>query len=111
MTQDYSIETQFIHPPGHGDETGATSFPIYQTASYAHDDPQTLSDIFNGRQFGYSYTRIANPTVTYLEQHINAIDKGRGCVAVSTGMAALSTIVDALSASGDHLISSNSIFG
>ncbi|RAP30336.1 acetyl-L-homoserine sulfhydrolase [Candidatus Marinamargulisbacteria bacterium SCGC AG-414-C22] len=108
----YEFETKLIHGnEAVDDQHGATVSPIYQTASYAHEEPQELSDIFNGRQFGYSYSRIANPSVTALEQHVNALENGRGCVAVSSGMAAMGVICDALFQPGDHLISSNSIFG
>ena len=92
-------------------ETGATAVPIYQSAGFAQKDPQVLSDIFQGRSYGYAYSRIANPTVVTLENHINALNDTRGVVATSSGMAALSIIVDALIRPGDHIISSKSIFG
>lgn len=108
----HQLSTRCVHSNQVVDsEYGATVFPIFQTTSFAHEDPQDLSDIFNGRQFGFSYSRIANPTVAHLENHVNYLEGGRGAVAVSSGMAAMSIIVDALTKPGDHIISSNSIFG
>ena len=109
---DHKLSTRCVHSNQKIDsEYGSTVFPIYQTSSFAHDDPQDLSDIFNGRQFGFSYSRIANPTIAHLENHVNYLENGRGAVAVSTGMAAMNIIVEALTQPGDHIISSNSIFG
>lgn len=108
----HKFATRCVHSNNDTDTLyGETVCPIYQTSSFAHDDPQDLSDIFNGRQFGFSYSRIANPSVAHLENHINHLEDGRGAVAVSTGMAAMTIIVDALTQPGDHIISSNSIFG
>ena len=108
----HKLATRCVHSNQATDnEYGSTVFPIFQTSSFAHDDPQELSDIFNGRQFGFSYSRIANPTVAHLENHVNHLENGRGAIAVSTGMAAMNIIVEALTQPGDHIISSNSIFG
>ena len=108
----YELETRCLHS---GQETdgqfGSTVCPIYQTASYSHENPQDLEDIFMGKQFGFAYSRIANPSVAYLEQHVNQLEKGRGAIAISSGMAAMTIICEALTRPGDHIVSSNSIFG
>lgn len=105
-------ETAYIHYP-HLDEDkhGATQSPIYMSAGFEHESAQGLSDVFHGREYGYVYSRISNPSVVSFEQHVNAIEQGRACVATASGMAALSVILDALCVSGDHVISSCSLFG
>jgi len=109
---DWSFETASIHAGfGQDPETGATSVPIVQSVSFAHQDPQELSDIFNGRKFGFSYSRIANPTVVYFENHITALEKGLASVAVASGMGAISTLFIALMKAGDHAVVSESLFG
>ena len=56
-------------------QTGATAVPIYQTVAYQHKTAQELADIFDGRQPGYVYTRLGNPTTTALERRL--IGRGR----------------------------------
>jgi len=108
----WSFETQAIHGGFDQDlETGATNMPIVQSVSFAHQDPQELSDIFNGKKFGYSYSRISNPTVSYFENHITVLEKGLASVAVASGMGAISTVFTALLKPGDHAVVSESLFG
>ncbi|MBH38544.1 hypothetical protein CL658_05870, partial [bacterium] len=75
----YQQETNFIHQGADPDPaTGATQPPIYQTASFAHDDPQQLEDVFNGKAFGYYYSRVSNPTIDALEKRITGIEQAIG---------------------------------
>ena len=60
MTQHF--DTRIVHSYKGDKETGATSPPIYQTTAFAHDTAEEISDIFNNRKGGYTYSRIANPT-------------------------------------------------
>ena len=110
--KDWQFETKLIHGGYQGDpQTGATVVPIYQTTSFAHDQAKTLSDIFNNRQFGYTYSRIANPTVDALESHINHIENGFAAAALASGMGATSIAIQSLIKSGDHIVVSTSLFG
>ena len=105
-------ETRFIHQGAEPDpQTGATQPPVYQTASFAYDDPQDLEDVFNGRTFGYYYSRVSNPTVDALEKRLSAIDNGIGAVVVSSGMAAISNAILSLACAGDHIVVGKSLFG
>ena len=73
------LSTRCVHSGQETDpEYGSSVFPLFQTTSFAHEDPQDLSDIFNARQFGFSYSRIANPTVAHLENHVNNLENTRG---------------------------------
>jgi O-acetylhomoserine (thiol)-lyase len=91
--------------------TGASKTPIYQTAAFAHDTAQELEDIFNGREYGYYYSRVNNPTISVLEQRISALDKGLGSVAVSSGMSAIATALLTLAHAGSNIVCSTSLFG
>ncbi len=110
MTE-WGFETKAIHsgliPSQH---QGATAVPIYETTSYAYDSAQDIAEVFEGKKFGHIYSRISNPTVTTFEQRINALEKGTGAVATSSGMAAISTALFTLVAQGDEIISSKSLF-
>ena len=91
--------------------TGATAVPIFQTVSYTHRTAQELADIFEGKSPGYIYTRIANPTTTALELRLTEMEEGVGCIATSSGMAAITSVVVALLREGDHIVSASGIFG
>ncbi len=92
-------------------ETGSTAVPIHQTVSYAYRTAQELADVFDGKAPGYIYTRIANPTTTALEARLTELEGGIGCIATSSGMAAIASVVVGLIRTGDEIISAAGIFG
>lgn len=106
------FETKAVHiGVDQKERFGATSIPIYETASYAYNTAEDLEEVFSGKKFGYIYSRIANPTVTAFEQKICSLENGIGSLAVASGMAAISTVIFALTEQGDEIISSKSLFG
>lgn len=106
------FETKAIHAGFSKEEkTGATSVPIYESAAYSYSTAEELAEIFEGRKFGYVYSRISNPTITAFEQRLNALEEGIGALATSSGMAAIATVVFTLTQQGDEIISSECLFG
>lgn len=81
---------------------GAISFPIYQTATYAH--------MGVGKSTGYDYSRLQNPTREHLEKIVATLENGIDALAFSTGMAAISLMME-LFAPGDHLIVDADLYG
>ncbi|MBQ8923391.1 MAG: PLP-dependent transferase [Lachnospiraceae bacterium] len=81
---------------------GAISFPIYQTATYAHEGV--------GRSTGYDYSRLANPTREHLEKVVASLEFGTSAVALSSGMAAIALFME-LFKPGDHLIIDSDLYG
>ena len=80
---DTGIATKCIygnHEKFEDDRTGAISFPIYQTATYAH--PAV------GQSTGYDYSRLQNPTREQLEKIVASLEGGLDALAFSSGMAA-----------------------
>jgi len=106
-TDTVSIHGGFADDPG----TGASATPIFQTVSYAYKTAQELADVFDGRAPGYIYTRIANPTTTALEIRLTQLEDGIGCIATSSGMAAIASVVMGLLKTGDELVAASGIFG
>jgi len=105
-------DTISIHGGFAGDrETGATAVPIHQTVSYAYKSAQQLADVFGGKVPGYIYTRIANPTTAALEARLTQLEDGIGCIATSSGMAAIASVVMGLLKTGDEIIAAAGIFG
>lgn len=91
--------------------TGATAVPIYQTVSYAYKTAQELADVFDGKSPGHIYTRISNPTTSALEARLTELEEGIGCIATSSGMAAITAVVMGLLKTGDQMIAAAGIFG
>jgi cystathionine gamma-synthase len=92
-----------VHGATGGDPvTGAVSFPIYQTATFRHPGL--------GLSTGFAYTRQENPTRNELERTIAVLESGIAGYAFSSGMAAISAVLDLLSA-GDRVLYSEDIYG
>ena len=107
----WKFETRVIHAcQSPKDWHGGTLPPIYQAAAHRFDTAQELSNVFAGKEFGYIYQRLRNPTNTVLEQKIATLEGGVGAVATSTGMAAVTDTVMAIAGAGDEVISGNSLF-
>lgn len=70
-----------------------------------------MEAVFAGREAGYVYSRIGNPTLVGLERRLAVREDGLGAVACASGMAAISATVLGLAGQGDEIISGNSIFG
>ncbi len=113
MTSDsWSFETKQIHAGAQPDPaTGARATPIYQTTSYAFRDTEHAAALFALGEPGNIYTRIMNPTQDVLEQRVNALEGGVGALAVASGQAAETLTILNLAESGDHIVSSASLYG
>ncbi len=107
------IKTKVLHNPGEerNNNFKTTPPPIYQATSFEYSDPEEIADVFEGRRFGYTYTRMGNPTVTAFERKIAGMEGGAGAIATSSGMAAITSVVFSLTSQGDEIISSGSLFG
>jgi O-acetylhomoserine (thiol)-lyase len=66
---------------------------------------------FEGKKLAHSYTRISNPTIEDFEERIRVLSGGIGALAVSSGMAAISSVVLALAESGSRIVASRFLFG
>ncbi len=82
--------------------TGSIVPPLYQTATYV------LEKI--GQDKGYDYSRGTNPTRAVLEANMAALESARYGVSFASGMSAVDAIVRLLSA-GDHIVSSEDVYG
>lgn len=104
--------TLAIHAGQEPDPTyGSLATPIYQTSTFCFDSVETGTEIFNGEQTGYAYSRGGNPTTTALELKVAALERGEACVATSSGMGAIGSVFVGLLQAGDHVISGECIYG
>ena len=87
---------------GIDERTGSISYPLYQSATFAH--PAW------GESTGYCYSRCGNPTRLELENTIALLEGGLKALAFSSGMAAITTLLKVLR-SGDHVLVSDDLYG
>lgn len=81
---------------------GAVSFPIFQTATYAH--PAL------GQSTGFDYSRLQNPTREHLEKIVAQLEGGIDAFALSSGMAAVSLLSE-LFELGDEIVADSDLYG
>lgn len=105
------FNTKLIHAGEIDDAFGSAVVPIYQTSTFKFKNAQHGADCFAGKSDGYIYTRIGNPTISAFENSISALENGFGGVAVSSGMAAVSTIYMAILGQGLHMVGTSSVYG
>ncbi|MFU8812013.1 MAG: cystathionine gamma-synthase [Balneolaceae bacterium] len=97
------FNTKAIHAGQQPEPTsGAVMPPIFQTSTYAQKAP-------NDHQ-GYDYARVGNPTRTALENLIAGIENARHGICFASGVAAIDGILK-MFRPGDHIISTNDLYG
>jgi cystathionine beta-lyase/cystathionine gamma-synthase len=95
--------TRAIHAGQQPDpSTGAVNTPIYLTSTYVQEEI--------GKNKGYEYSRVSNPTRTALEDNLAALEGGRTAHVFASGMAAISALVTMFK-SGDHVICGSDVYG
>lgn len=109
----YKFETLQLHV---GQEqadpvTGARAVPIYQTTSYVFNDCQHAADLFALKAAGNIYGRLTNPTQEILEKRIAALEGGSAALAVASGAAAVTYVIQALAHKGQHVVAATTIYG
>lgn len=107
-----NFSTQALHTGHDVTQNGGTrAVPIYQSTSYVFNNADHAANLFSLAEPGYIYTRINNPTNNVLEQRLAALEGGIGAVVTSSGTAATNLALLTLLKAGDHIVSSNSLYG
>ena len=100
-----AIETACIHGNGQLEKDHpyrSIITPIFQVATFAHPGI--------GRSSGYDYSRVGNPTRHDLEEVVNELEHGHGCLATTNGMSAIWLVLE-LIAHGSHIVASEDLYG
>ncbi len=87
------------------------SEPIFPSSSFVFTSAAQAAARFAGREPGNIYSRFTNPTVRMFEQRLATLEGGERCVATASGMSAILATCMGLLKAGDHIVSSQSIFG
>jgi cystathionine beta-lyase/cystathionine gamma-synthase len=97
------FSTKAVHAGQEPDpSTGAVMTPVFLTSTYVQEEL--------GKNKGYEYSRVSNPTRTALEKNIAALENATEGMAFASGMAAIDAIFRLLSP-GDHVIATNNVYG
>jgi len=116
-------KTRTKNAPGWGDATklvrgglertahGETSEALYLNSGFVYDSPETAEKRFMGEDDGYIYGRYGNPTVTMFEERLALLEGAETAYAVASGMAAVFGALACQLKTGDHIVSSQALFG
>ena len=109
----YKFETLQLHV---GQEqadpaTDARAVPIYQTTSYVFHNSAHAAARFGLTDAGNIYGRLTNSTQDVLEKRLAALEGGVGALALASGAAAVTYVIEALAQKGDHIVAQKTIYG
>lgn len=98
------FSTTCIHTGQEPDpSTGAVVVPIFATSTYVQEEL--------GKNKGYEYARVSNPTRTRLETNLAALEGGTSAHVFASGMAAVTAVTQCFLKQGDHLICGHNVYG
>ncbi|MCU0373096.1 MAG: PLP-dependent transferase, partial [Ignavibacteria bacterium] len=110
-TKNLGFNSKLIHGGGFKDIYGGVNVPIFQSSTFRFESAEEGARCFNGESSGYIYTRLGNPTINVLENIVADLEKGFGGIGTSSGMGAVNTVYMGLLSKGDHIISSDAVYG
>ena len=107
---DYTLNTKCVqagYTPGNGEPR---QIPIIQSTTFKYDTTEEMGRLFALEEDGYFYSRLQNPTREQLEKVVASLENGIDAIAFSTGMAAITMMME-LFKPGDHLIVDSDLYG
>ena len=109
----YKFETLQLHVGQEQPDpaTDSRAVPIYATTSYVFKDSDQAAGRFGLSEGGNIYTRLMNPTSDVFEKRIAALEGGIGALATASGSAAITYAVQKIARAGDHIVSSENLYG
>jgi len=103
ITKDIGFATKSIHVGNSPDKINGSIAPaIYATSTYVQEAP--------AKHLGFEYTRTHNPTRSRLEECLNSLEGGKGCVVTSSGMSAMSLVLHSLP-EGAKVLCGDDVYG
>lgn len=102
-----AVHTPFPHP----DAYGSIAMPVYHTCAYQFPDAASMTEAFSGRSGEPDYSRVMNPTVTFLENRVRELSGAQSVTAFNSGMAAISNLFLAVAEQGKNIVTSPHMFG
>ena len=111
MTKKYNTSTICVQG-GYEPKNGESRVvPIVQSTTYKYESSQQMGDLFDLKDSGYFYTRLANPTNDAVARKICQLEGGVAAILTSSGQAANLFAIINIASAGDHVISCSAIYG
>lgn len=108
---EFDIETLAVRAGYQQTAEQENSEAIFPTSSFRYKSAAQAAARFSGEEAGNVYSRFTNPTVRAFENRLALMEGGESCVGTASGMSAILSTFMGLCQSGDHIVSSQSIFG
>lgn len=103
--------TQAIHGGTQPNTYGALTNPIYQSSTFVFASAEQGGRRFALAEPGYIYTRLANPTLTSVEEKLALLEGGEAALATASGMGAISATLWTALQAGDHVVAGDTLYG
>ena len=111
MDNDFGQDTLAVRAGIRRSQFNEHAEALYLTSSFVFDNAAQAAARFSGEEAGFVYGRFSNPTVSMLQERLAALEGGEACIATASGMAAILSTVMALMKAGEHIVTSQGIFG
>lgn len=109
--KNYKLDTLCVQA-GYTPKTGESRIPqICQSTTFFYGDTQKMADLFDLKEDGFFYTRVANPTVAAFENKVTALEDGTCGIACASGMSATTLATFTVCGAGDNIVCSQSVYG
>jgi O-succinylhomoserine sulfhydrylase len=108
---DFKFDTLAIRAGSMRTSFNEHSEALFLTSSFCFSSAAEAAERFANAEEGYTYSRVTNPSVTMFQNRLAALEGGEACIATASGMSAILSVVMCALQAGDHLVSSQSIFG
>jgi len=110
-TNNLNFDSKCVHSGIEKNEYGAVVPPICQTSTFIFDSAEHGAALFAGKEKGYIYTRMTNPTIEAMENCIAELESGYKALGCASGMAAVHLVFASMLKSGDHVVCSSIVYG
>src|SRR5919106_5263517 len=111
MSQAWRPRTRLIHGGSRRSEFGETSEALFLTSGFRYVRAEDAADRFADRAPGYTYPRVANPTVRMFEERLASLEGAEEAAATATGMAAVHAALISQLRAGDRVVAARLLFG
>jgi len=107
----WRTRTQLVRGGTLRSEYGETSEAMFLTSGFVYERAEIAEARFTGEEDGYTYTRLANPTVSMFEDRMAVLGNAPVARATATGMAAVNASLLSMLKCGDHVVAARALFG
>jgi O-succinylhomoserine sulfhydrylase len=111
MSQAWRPRTQAVHGGSARSEFGETSEALFLTSGFRYRRAEDAAERFAGQQQGFTYSRLANPTVRMFEERLAGLEGAQEAAATATGMAAVHAALTSQLRAGDRVVAARLLFG